>query len=104
MAACPIEEIPLLKRLLVAGGALLLALAGVVLLRTLALERNVVDAPAAPPLQVDLDAAFPRAHAALAREVVSAYSLLCTWQGRDESLAPALLMAHQDVVLVDEAD
>ncbi|MDQ6880796.1 MAG: M20 family peptidase [Pseudomonadota bacterium] len=41
---------------------------------------------------------FPKAHAALKRELVGELSLLYTWQGVDPQAAPILLMAHQDVV------
>jgi carboxypeptidase PM20D1 len=44
---------------------------------------------------------FPRVHATLAPEPVAGLSLLYTWPGRDPSLAPVLLMAHQDVVPVE---
>ena len=47
---------------------------------------------------------YPLAHANLERERVSDYSLLFRWPGRDASKKPGLLMAHQDVVPVDEAD
>ena len=51
-------------------------------------------------LHAYLERAFPRAHAALQREVVAGYSLLYTWPGRDRAARPILLMAHQDVVPV----
>ena len=41
---------------------------------------------------------FPKAHAALKREIVSDLSLLYTWPGSDARARPILLMAHQDVV------
>ena len=41
---------------------------------------------------------FPKAHAALKREVVGDLSLLYTWTGSDGKARPILLMAHQDVV------
>lgn len=41
---------------------------------------------------------YPRLHATLALERVSGHSLLYTWPGSDPSLAPILLLAHQDVV------
>ena len=44
---------------------------------------------------------FPRARAALRREVVSGYSLLYTWPGSDPRLPPLLLMGHVDVVPVE---
>ncbi len=44
---------------------------------------------------------FPRVHAQLTREVVAGYSLLYTWNGRNPSAAPILLLSHQDVVPVE---
>jgi carboxypeptidase PM20D1 len=44
---------------------------------------------------------YPRVHASLTREVVGDYSLLYTWKGEDEGLAPVLLAAHLDVVPVE---
>lgn len=46
---------------------------------------------------------YPRMHAALDREVVNRWSLLYTWKGRDPSLPPVLLLAHQDVVPIGDA-
>ncbi len=43
---------------------------------------------------------FPRVDAALPHETVGGYSLLYRWIGRDRSLKPIVLMAHQDVVPV----
>jgi carboxypeptidase PM20D1 len=51
-------------------------------------------------LHAFLEDAFPRVHATLKREVVSQWSLLYTWPGTDDSLKPAVLMAHLDVVPV----
>ena len=48
--------------------------------------------------------AFPRAHAALTREVVGGLSLLYTWKGADPTAAPVVLMGHMDVVPVPEAN
>jgi len=45
---------------------------------------------------------YPEAHAAMTRERVGeTLTLLYTWPGSDPSLAPLLLMAHQDVVPVN---
>ncbi|WP_374562872.1 M20 family peptidase [Ideonella sp.] len=49
-------------------------------------------------LHTMLQARYPKAHAAMQREVVGGLSLLYTWKGSDPALAPILLMAHQDVV------
>jgi carboxypeptidase PM20D1 len=44
---------------------------------------------------------FPLTHQTLALERVNGLSLLYTWRGSDPSLAPLLLLAHQDVVPVE---
>jgi len=44
---------------------------------------------------------FPRMFA-LPHELVGAGTLLLTWPGRDPHLAPVLLMAHQDVVPIED--
>jgi carboxypeptidase PM20D1 len=49
-----------------------------------------------------LEETFPKLHATLTKEAVGSYSLLYTWKGRDEKLKPILLMAHQDVVPVQQ--
>lgn len=49
----------------------------------------------------DLERLFPRVHAELEREVVAGRSLLYRWKGR-EAGQRAVLMAHQDVVAVDD--
>ncbi len=51
----------------------------------------------------DLERLFPRVHAELEREVVAGRSLLYRWRGREDG-QPAVLMAHQDVVAVDDPD
>lgn len=50
-----------------------------------------------------LEAAFPKIQTTLTKEIVSDHSLLYTWRGTDINLKPIILMAHQDVVPVDEA-
>jgi carboxypeptidase PM20D1 len=73
--------------------------------RTISFGRGEpVPADAFRALHAHLERSFPRTHATLERELVGDYSLLYRWPGRDDSLKPALLMAHQDVVPVDEAD
>ena len=44
---------------------------------------------------------FPLVHARLRREVIDGGTLLYTWGGSDTTLAPVLLMGHQDVVPVE---
>jgi carboxypeptidase PM20D1 len=48
---------------------------------------------------------YPLAHKTLKREVVGdprPFSLIYTWEGKNPSLAPAIFMAHQDVVPIAE--
>lgn len=45
---------------------------------------------------------YPLAYQYLNPETVGQYSLLFTWQGKDPNKSPYLLMAHQDVVPVDD--
>ncbi|HEX5264402.1 MAG TPA: M20 family peptidase [Phenylobacterium sp.] len=47
-----------------------------------------------------LQTTYPAAHAAMTREIVANNTLVYTWKGSDPSLAPVVLMAHQDVVPV----
>ena len=49
-----------------------------------------------------LEKTFPTVHSHLTREVVGEYSLLYTWKGSNNTLLPVLLMAHLDVVPVEE--
>lgn len=46
---------------------------------------------------------YPLLHSKLRKELVNVHGLLYTWEGSDSSLKPTLLMAHQDVVPVEES-
>jgi len=54
-------------------------------------------------LQAALERSFPLVHVQLEREHVAGRSLLYRWRGADATRA-AVLMAHQDVVAVDDPD
>jgi carboxypeptidase PM20D1 len=74
-------------------------LAAAVRFKTIASPTDVdANAAAFLGLQAHLQASFPKAHAALGREVIGKYGLLYTWPGSDPQAAPIALMAHQDVV------
>ena len=45
---------------------------------------------------------YPLVHSQLSLDIVSDYSLLYTWQGKNPSLKPIMLTAHLDVVPADE--
>lgn len=51
-----------------------------------------------------LQTTYPRAHAAMGRDVVAGHTLVYTWAGSDPALDPIVLMAHQDVVPADAAE
>lgn len=61
------------------------------------------DAEAFDALTDYLAEQYPRTHAALGLERIHDHTLLFRWPGRDPALAPALFMAHLDVVPVEEA-
>lgn len=50
-----------------------------------------------------LKTTYPTVHSRLSREIVANYSLLYKWEGKDPGLDPIVLMAHQDVVPIEEA-
>jgi Gly-Xaa carboxypeptidase len=50
-----------------------------------------------------LEKSFPLVHASLMLEKINSHGLLYTWPGKDLSLKPNLLMAHQDVVPVPDS-
>lgn len=50
-----------------------------------------------------LETTYPLVHQQLEREIISNYSYLYKWQGYDTTLNPFILMAHQDVVPIEES-
>ncbi|MCU0382420.1 MAG: M20 family peptidase [Cyclobacteriaceae bacterium] len=50
-----------------------------------------------------LEKTYPLVHQNMQREIIAGYSLLYTWKGKDENKKPIVIMAHQDVVPVEEA-
>jgi carboxypeptidase PM20D1 len=59
------------------------------------------DSAAFRQIREELAASFPKAHAAMTREIIGEGALLFTWPGTDPSLPPILLMGHLDVVPVE---
>ena len=49
-----------------------------------------------------LQQAYPRMHATMQLERVEGYTLWFTWKGTDTTLNPIIIMAHQDVVPIEE--
>jgi carboxypeptidase PM20D1 len=79
-------------------------LSGAVRIPTISYDGQPVDGQAFRDLHMYLEQSFPRAHATLRTEIVGEHSLLYTWQGRNPALKPILLLAHLDVVPVNEAE
>ncbi len=50
-----------------------------------------------------LESTYPNFHGKLTREIVANYTLLYKWEGKNPELKPVILMAHQDVVPIEEA-
>jgi carboxypeptidase PM20D1 len=97
------EPVAAVPRRAVDAGRVAEILAGAVRIPT------VSEAPGGPhpetlaALRAHLEASFPRAFRGLSREVRSDGTLVLRWPGSDASLAPAVLLAHQDVVPVPDA-
>lgn len=76
-------------------------LAQAVRFQTVSHQDKADDQPAEwDKLHVWLQTTYPAIHAATTREVIADHTLVYTWKGADPSLAPIVLMAHQDVVPV----
>lgn len=50
-----------------------------------------------------LETTYPLVHQKLARETINKFSYLYKWQGINTALKPYILMAHQDVVPIEES-
>lgn len=50
-----------------------------------------------------LETTYPLVHQKLAREIINKYTLVYKWQGKNTALNPFILMAHQDVVPIEES-
>lgn len=77
-------------------------LAGAIRIPTISQADGTVDGAALLALHDYLAQSFPLVHARLGKETISDYSLLYTWPGRDPTAKPILLLAHLDVVPVED--
>ena len=53
-------------------------------------------------LRTLLETSYPLVHSKMTREIISEYSYLYTWTGKNPSLPAYIFMAHQDVVPIEE--
>lgn len=78
-------------------------LSGAIRIPTVSYEdRASIDARQLDALADYLQKSFPKVHASLKRERVGGGSLLYTWSGKNPQAKPILLLAHMDVVPVEE--
>lgn len=86
------------------AGAAVARLAEALRLRTLShTDRRRIDRAPFEAFIEWLEASYPRAHETLQRERVGGHSLLYTWRGSAPGAPSILLMAHYDVVPVDDS-
>lgn len=70
---------------------------------TVSHDRTGPDTAAFTGFHLFLQKAFPRLHRQLQVEAVNRFSLLYHWKGKNSGKKPVILVAHQDVVPVEEA-
>jgi len=78
------------------------ALSEAITYRTVIQDDGTYDAGAFDALGTMLAERYPRVHERLERETFGGHGLLYTWVGLDSLLDPIVLMAHQDVVPVED--
>lgn len=66
-------------------------------------DRSLLDSTQFNAFHEFLKRAYPLVHEKLTLEKIASYSLLYRWEGKDPSLNPFVLMAHQDVVPIEES-
>ena len=64
-------------------------------------DRSIIDYPVFLQFHDFLRSRYPTVFEQLQVEVIADYSLLLTWQGRDQQLKPVLLDSHFDVVPIE---
>ncbi len=97
-------EAPKAEPLALDEGMLAEHLSGLIQYETItSVTQEGVDAKAFLGLHEYLKKTYPLLHQALEREVVNEYSLLYRWKGSGSDQKPFLMMAHIDVVPVEEA-
>lgn len=97
IAAAPVEPI-ILDR-----AGIVQRLSEAIQFKTISPQSPAAEAQEFKRLHAFLIKSFPLAHQRLIRETVNEHSLLYTWKGKNAQLKPSLLMAHMDVVPIDQA-
>ncbi|MDP4185945.1 MAG: M20 family peptidase [Bacteroidota bacterium] len=77
-------------------------LKGAIVIPTISYDDSTkIDATTFTKLHKYIGKTFPLIHQKLVKMIFNRYSLMYTWKGKNSSLAPILLLAHQDVVPAD---
>jgi carboxypeptidase PM20D1 len=71
--------------------------------KTISYDTANIDTSAFNGFHAFLEKAFPLLHQRCTKEIISNHSLLFYWKGTNASAKPIILMAHQDVVPIEEA-
>src|SRR5438105_3638921 len=71
--------------------------------KTVSGDANITDTVSFVAFHAFLQRAFPLIHKNCTKETISNYSLLYRWKGKNSAERPIVLMAHQDVVPIEEA-
>jgi carboxypeptidase PM20D1 len=100
--AVPAHAVPDTRAYAIDASAAAEHLAEAIRFRTISLTASDHDRVEFTRFQTWMQTRYPAFHAAAVRETVSGVSLLYTWVGSDPGQPPILLLAHQDVVPVDE--
>ncbi|MES1216289.1 MAG: M20 family peptidase [Bacteroidota bacterium] len=73
-------------------------------IKTISAGYNVsVDTTAFAQFRTFLETTYPLIHQKLQRTIINEFSYIYKWQGKNTSLKPNILMAHEDVVPVEKA-
>ncbi|MDC7125067.1 MAG: M20/M25/M40 family metallo-hydrolase [Spirochaetales bacterium] len=65
-------------------------------------EEERFDEPEFIKLTQKLEELFPECHKVMEKELINNFALVYCWKGKNESLDPAIFIAHYDVVPIDD--
>lgn len=100
----PVEPVPPVKGIAVEPEVVANHLAAAIRCKTISMPEESA-ALGKPFLEMHrlIEKTYPRVHATLSRHLIGDYTLLYMWRGSQPDLPPVVLMAHQDVVPVEES-
>ncbi|HTE11264.1 MAG TPA: M20/M25/M40 family metallo-hydrolase, partial [Chitinophagaceae bacterium] len=66
-------------------------------------DSSAIDTLTFRAFNIFLESAYPLVHQRLSKTLISQFSFVFEWKGRDSALAPVILMGHYDVVPIEPA-